>query len=619
MNSLDLTNRAFSHLVTMLEGFGNTLNSLHKAALHSLLESMTQMAEGRLQGRYAFGLPTGMGKTSAIIAWCSSLHSLRMEEMYSVAVSASKVEALCQLKRDLIVAGIPETSIGLLHSYRHRPSQTLETMLPEGYASEPSTEGADRPIMLVTHNRVRGGSLQQFNQYRGKTRSLLLYDESLIVSDSWFLPVRSLKASIGWATEFYSEDQPYQPLLSWLQECRRVILETLEQGGAIITLPTLTPSAITLYKTLLDSKSALDAVKQLLDLANLPLRIVQTGQGGVVRYQIAVPAEIKNVLVLDASQPIRKLVHLDSSIRDAETNLPSVKKLGVPLSSMKRFDRVTIYQLFSGGGRSTLEKDFKQKWYADRKISNEIVSVVKTIPPTDSILLFTYKTLTQGGVNLRRILLNDLAAAGIDVDAKINGKARLSVLTWGLETSLNHYSHCSHVILAGVLQRDPVDLAGCFVGQKDNLGIEIGRGIVEELCLSEVCHLVYQALSRGSCRVVENGHARTMTAYVIHRDEKIKTLLGEVMPGAVWKTWKAQHIKVKPGTIQTIASDIQHYLCGLSKDVRIVSTRKIKECLGFAKVPSRTFTWAIRQVVEGGRTGWILTGRSLVNSQTLFD
>jgi hypothetical protein len=30
---------------------------------------MTEMAQHRRQGRWAFGLPTGMGKTSAIIAW----------------------------------------------------------------------------------------------------------------------------------------------------------------------------------------------------------------------------------------------------------------------------------------------------------------------------------------------------------------------------------------------------------------------------------------------------------------------------------------------------------------------------------------------------------------------
>ena len=64
---------------------------------------------------------------------------------------------------------------------------------------------------------------------------------------------------------------------------------------------------------------------QLLDIASYPLRVLPTGQGGVVWYRIGVPEEIKNVIVLDASQPIRRLVHLDPSIKDAEQHLPQVR------------------------------------------------------------------------------------------------------------------------------------------------------------------------------------------------------------------------------------------------------------------------------------------------------
>ena len=35
----------------------------------------------------------------------------------SVAMSAAQIEALCQLKRDLIANGVPEGKIRLIHSY----------------------------------------------------------------------------------------------------------------------------------------------------------------------------------------------------------------------------------------------------------------------------------------------------------------------------------------------------------------------------------------------------------------------------------------------------------------------------------------------------------------------
>ena len=93
---------------TSLEGFGNTLNIDHKKCLFALNDAMTSMAEGRLPGRWAFGLPTGTGKTRAIIEWITAVHQHRLP--YSVAVAASRIEALCTLKRDLVANGVPARS-----------------------------------------------------------------------------------------------------------------------------------------------------------------------------------------------------------------------------------------------------------------------------------------------------------------------------------------------------------------------------------------------------------------------------------------------------------------------------------------------------------------------------
>src|SRR5512132_2187168 len=108
-----LTNKSFLMLTATLERFGNTLNTPHKMALHSLLDAMSDMAEGKLQGRWAFGLPTGTGKTRAIIEWATAVHKLDLP--FTLAVSASRIEALCTLKREMVENGIPEEKIGLLH------------------------------------------------------------------------------------------------------------------------------------------------------------------------------------------------------------------------------------------------------------------------------------------------------------------------------------------------------------------------------------------------------------------------------------------------------------------------------------------------------------------------
>jgi len=48
-----------------------------------------------------------LGKTQSVIALCEAFHELKRADI-SVAVAASKVEALCEVKRDMLRAGIPE-------------------------------------------------------------------------------------------------------------------------------------------------------------------------------------------------------------------------------------------------------------------------------------------------------------------------------------------------------------------------------------------------------------------------------------------------------------------------------------------------------------------------------
>ncbi len=62
-------------------------------------------------------MPTGMGKTKSIEPWIATVNDAGLDHV-SVAVAASKVEALCEMKRSLLDLGVPATKIGLIHSKR---------------------------------------------------------------------------------------------------------------------------------------------------------------------------------------------------------------------------------------------------------------------------------------------------------------------------------------------------------------------------------------------------------------------------------------------------------------------------------------------------------------------
>ena len=53
-------------------------------------------------------------------------------------------------------------------------------------------------------------------------------------------------------------------------------------------------------------------------MAHEEVRVINTGQGGVIQYEISVPRELRNIIILDASYPVRRLMQLDRTIVDAE-------------------------------------------------------------------------------------------------------------------------------------------------------------------------------------------------------------------------------------------------------------------------------------------------------------
>ncbi|MDR3500915.1 MAG: hypothetical protein P4L72_17005 [Parvibaculum sp.] len=616
----NLTVPAHQKLIATLTRHGNDLDQNHKDVLLALVGSMTEMAQGKIEGRYAFGLPTGFGKTSAVTSWVSTLYRPGSPRHHlSISIAASKVEALCDVQRELIRAGVPAELISLIHSYKGMDEWQPGMEIPEGFASIPATlSDEDRPIVLVTHNKVRGDAgLNRFASYRGRPRDLMLYDESLIISDSTGINITLLRGALGWFREVSGDTEKYAEVISYLTNAIGIIqteLDWQQQSGTlggVISLPVLDHETELKYVCLLPTSNVMEPAVKLLSLHRSPLRVVSTAQGGVVQYDISVPRELGNILVLDASYPIRSLIHLDATIRDAETSLDVVKRIGVPFSHLKSFENVNINQMFTGGGRATLGEDFL-KPQPNQRMTKEIAEVVKSIPPAEAILIFTYKKRPGDRVNFKGILTSALERAGIDVRAKLaDGKSRVNIVTWGMETNLNNYAHCSTVILAGVLQRSPIDLTASFIGQSDDLQKPILTNVLRELGSSEVTHMIYQALSRGSCRVMQAGKAKPMTAYIVHRYPAIRGALEKVMPKAKWCEWSPLlEVKSHPsGLAATTATKVVEFLGTLSNDQNSISTTALRKSMKLSVSPA-VYVDAIRKVTQ--MCAWQHSGRSLV-------
>lgn len=601
-----LTDTAFNTLEADLIRYGSTLSENHRCALYELVGTLTKFAQGTITGRLAMALPTGMGKTSAIIAWVSSLHKLGLDHV-SVAVSASKVEALCSIKRDLIAHGVPEEKIGLKHSLGDK-------------ASMASTGDLDRPYMLVTHQRVRGGAEHKlFTMHKGEPRDVMIYDESLFKSDTFAVSERDIRKSLAWLWEDVAgRTDKYESLLEYLGDCTGRISAALaaikanpEHAEDIITLPERISLELAGYSELLAGRLELEPLRNLLDVSQNPLRLSRTSQDdGVIAYRLAVPGDLKNVLILDASYPVRSLVKMDPTIVEGSRFARD--------EELKRFDSLTINQMFSYGGRHSITESMRETQKENRHISREIAEVIKGFPGDESVLVFTFKRRPSDQVDILQTLQDDLGAHGIDLEAETpEGKKRINFLTWGDETSLNSYSHCKNVILGGVLHRSHLDIASVIVGQRDNIKANLSHPEIQAAVTSEIDHLIYQALSRGHCREVENGNAKPMKAWIIHMDMNLSKRLSKVFPGATWNVWEPVFGGVSGGVIIKLSLQVLDYLKALPEETSKISTKKVKEALELSKVPSRTFTKAMNMINESD-SEWALEGRSLVKKNSNY-
>lgn len=597
--------QAHALTIAKLKGFGNRLTDSHKEALHRLAHELSLLTFGAKRGRYAYPLPTGMGKTQSVVAFCTALVTQGFDDK-SVVVSATKVEALAGIKRDLIANGVPEDRIGLIHSYRHDPTMDPKG-LPEGFASLPATdENDERQIMLVTHNRIKGGKVDRFNWYRGAPRNLVIWDESLLVSRSRLISSKSMEKSLG----HLRPDLPANsPAVQYFDAALEAITHEQERQKAgakpkQLELPVVDDNLLHAIRCDIGTAEVQEALHLFLEMAQEPLRVIEDKNGQVVvTYEIVVPKELESMAILDASYPIRELEKMD----------PTIKQGVIFPDDLKRFDHVRLHHLKSSSGRGSVAQSFKQPKRIDRKMSMEVCDLISGLPEKEGVIIFTFKT--RGGSSNRKaspdfqqLLADDLRDAGVDTTAKLAEGDRIVMLTWGQETSLSEYSYCKHVVFAGVLHRDYLQIASEMIGQMDDLCGMVSPSMIRQVLTSEIAHGLYQAVSRGCCRIVDGYQALPMDIWLIHSNDYIRPSLEQMMPGVQWLQWKPKHL-INRHKLQAAIRAIEAHLQALPITVDTTSTQALRKLLDL-KISRNYFREALEMVV-GSLEGWELVDRSV--------
>lgn len=596
---------------SLLERRGNILSAAHREAIGLLTREFAELAAGQLRGRRAYALPTGMGKTTAAAAFIAALHQLGHHDV-AVTVAASQVRALGAFRKELLGLGVPDGSIGVKHTVHG--------------SDVPNTGDESRLYQLVTHVRARSTSVNPSeaptlaSEHEGHERALCIYDETLWRADTASMRVDAVRGALGFLRE-YNPDHPLARYLagaSGLLATRYAVAE-YESQGATLELPPIPQHDVEDWIALIEHDPVLsgnprlaDDLVSLLQLADERerLRVINTGQGkGLIAVRSTIPAALRHVAILDASTPIRELVKLDETVHNVELPKP-----------LKTYENVQVFQRLTAGGRSSLRDN-----YRPAQLAQEVAEIVHTElagDPARSFLIFTFKD--RGNDKPTARIRAQLERQGIDLDSRnAEGKLRFEFLTWGQQEGLNGYAHCNTVILAGVLTRDQISIAAAIKGQAGDPRRDTPEVEIQKMIASEIGHYIYQAASRGSCRLVENGEAQAMHLHILHRDANLKGLLEPVMPGAMWEYPAPKYLppSQRTGKASAMLRSVRETLASYPTERQKVSSRELKERMGLNSkdsAVSKQFTRTIGQLV-GSADGWEKNGwgvRRVMGKQT---
>ena len=155
-----------------------------------------------------------------------------------------------------------------------------------------------------------------------------------------------------------------------------------------------------------------------------------------------------------------------------------------------------------------------------------------------------------------------------------------------------------------------------IVGQHDDIKGSADNSLISEVQIGEQAHRIYQAVSRGCCRFVDNGQAKPMHIYLINRSPKIKPLLDQVMPGAVWCNWLPKYNKIVGSTMQdALVCKIENYLRVIPETLAKIPTKAIKQVVlevGADTATVKCFDRALKQITGDYFSLWNKVGHSIV-------
>lgn len=615
-------NTAFQLLWSLLgaKHRGGNVQSNELARAHELvIDTALAMVRGDPQHpRVAVNLAPGTGKTTTLAAIIRALDVWGLlGESASVAVCCATVDALVEMHGELRTLGVEASMLGLSHSYRHNPDNLDPSSQKPNYVALPDDpEAATKPVVLMTQQRLRGDATGAFRTFRGRPRTLTLWDEACVLASAVAVPWLELQKAHGAIESRLREVAPDGKAVRFFDYAMPMLRADMaaQKGGAAAEALTLTGHDLeavkielrtfadeTLKNHRVDMRNDVARLTDFLSMAANEIRVLQHGTGAragesIIRFKRQVPRDLKNLLVMDGSVTIDRLSQLNSGIHI------------LPLPpGLKRYENVTVNLAPKGAGRVQLQRDMQRG--GPKLFAKAAVEVVSAAMDAHHLIVCHRHRPRDGrdAVDFEAAFRAALQEADCRPDEvievrQLNGEMlkapRVSFTTWGKHKSANRWSHVSNVIILGVPFRREDDLRAAMAGEADDIRYTATSKEFAETQSSKVAAELVQAMNRGRMRrIIERNQAPPMNVWLLMDPAStFREFLAEDTVGMKWQPWHPAGVTA-PTKTQQCAEAIMEFLDALP-DPSPISTSALKAAIGADRFSADVWKEALQRTAD---------------------
>lgn len=517
--SADLTTSTMNEVVNTLHHYGQDPSHNHLDALHSVIQTMADMAEGTAERRvYVSSLDPGMGKTTSLIVFLQQLMRSHRHHDAAVLVCLSRKAEIERIVED---TGLDEVDFAVLT--RDEEVNALS-----------STPVCEARVLFTTQQmllcQLRGGRFETCStfHYQGMPREVRVWDEAMEPGQVVMLSSDDIGGLLGFLRRLSAD---------FADEVDR-LMDRLRKAdiGSLIRFPTLDTEVLQRAVAILGDDWKAAHVEALAELSGQQVRLC-SGWGNqrvAVLSRTVLPEDLAPVLVLDASARVRETYKLWAETRGGVAFLPSATKDYSPL---------TIHVARKGAGKSS--------WGQNGPALAKTVAEMRNRRPGERCLIVHHKAD-------KHLDTPDLVSTAIGPDALVD----TSFLHWGMHQATNEYADVPVVILAGTFNLPPsqyLGLAHASLGLPMNK--KLPEGVEKRVALGEHGHAIVQAVGRGVTRGCSGGQCLPGEVYIIAAaGSGIEDALQDWFPGATVRRWYPAERPALTGKVAKAAACIEQRL-----------------------------------------------------------